>query len=560
MDTTTHMTGEPVEAATNVVGALADAGVDIAFTVPGESFLAVLNALYDEPRIRTVATRHESGASFMADAYTKLTQTPAICMATRAVGAANLSIGIHNAQQDSVPMIAILGQVSNGARHRESFQETDLDQFLRPFTKWAFEPTAPSELGALTHRAVRTAISGRPGPVAISLREDVIREPVRRESYSTIHRPEPEASSDEIAVVEALLRDAHRPLLLVGGEIMTTAATPAAVHLAESASAGVVTLWRRPDAFPNDHPHYLGHAGLGAAPIVREAMTGSDLWIVVGGRLDENTLDGYTLPTAETSVVHVGVDADGLDPRGEGFGVVSTSAAFLRLLAEPFSTDPLEPASAGERRAWITDTHETWQAQTTPEGRAVSPGYADQFEIARTMREHLPPDTIVVTDAGNFSAWSARFLRWNAPFTFVGPGSGAMGYAIPGAVGAQLARPDRPVLAVAGDGGFLMTAMDLQTAAREQLPIVVVVFNNGQYGTIRMHQERKYPGRPIATTLGEVDFVALARGLGCGAELVLEAEEFSAALDRAFTSDAPYVLEVRTDPEQISISSIVELD
>lgn len=545
-----------VESAVNVVSACVAGGVDIAFTVPGESFLAVLDALHDEPRIRTIATRHEGGAAFMADAYAKVLRRPALCMGTRAVGAANLAIGIHNAQQDSVPMLAIVGQVSSTARHRESFQETELSQFLGPITKWAIEPTDPHEIGRLTYRSLTTAVSGRPGPVAVATREDVITIPVPKEHYPPVTPSVPVASDEEVKAVAVLLRDAKRPLLLVGGDLIGAEGAEAAVELAELVSTGVVALWRRPDAFPNDHPQYLGHAGLSSPPSVRATLAESDLWIVVGGRLDENTLDGYTLPSEPTSVVHVGTDSAALDARGGGRAIVSDAVQFMRNLIQEARQNPANGEVQAQRRDWVARTRAVWEEQTTPSPQRVRPGYADQFTIAAIMRERLSPDTVIVVDAGNFSGWNARFYRWTQPFTFVGSGAGAMGYAVPGAIGAQLALPDRPVVGLAGDGGFLMTASELQTAARERLPIVYVVFHNGQYGTIRMHQERTYPGRPIATEIGEVDFVGLARSLGCRSELVDTADDFGPALDRALESDEPYVIVVRTDPEQISVNTV----
>jgi acetolactate synthase I/II/III large subunit len=551
------MIGEPhpgvrVPAARNVVAALVAAGVDHAFTVPGESFLALLNELYDEPAIRTVATRHEGGAAFMAEAYAKVTRRPTVCMATRGVGAANLAIGIHTAHQDSSPVLALVGQVSTDARHREAFQEVDLQLMLGAISLWSLEPADATQLGELTYRAARVATEGRQGPVCLAYREDLLVEGVTATDFPTQRpsRPHPDAAS----VIETLrqIRAATTPVLLVGQDVVASHATPQLVALAEREGVPVVAVWRHPDAFPNDHPLYAGHSGLGSLPCVRSVLAEADLWVVIGDRLDENTTSGFSLPSPGTDVVHAYLDAGRLEPRGEGTGILTGADSFATSLLAASLADPIDMPAA--RAVWTRGVRERWEAQSTPRPQWVRPGYVDQFEVVAAMRRLLPPGTVFVTDAGNFSSWGARYLRWNEPGTFVGPVSGAMGYAVPAAIGAKLARPEAPVVAVAGDGGFLMSATELQTAAREAVPMTVVVFDNGTFGTIRMHQERHYPGRPIATHLGETDLVAFAESLGARGFGVTAIEAFEPALTEALAADGPCVIVVRIDPEQISVA------
>ncbi len=542
-----------VPAARNVVRALVAAGVDAAFTVPGESFLALLDELRDEPAIRTVTTRHEGGAAFMAEAYAKLTRRPTACMATRAVGAANLAIGIHTAHQDSSPMLALLGQVSTDARHREAFQEVSLEVFLGAISKWSIEPHDPAQLAELTYRAGRVATEGRQGPACLAYREDLLVVDVPPVEFTPLVAGRPYCRAEDAARTVELIRAAARPLLLVGQDVVASRACDQLVRFAEREQVPVAAIWRHPDAFPNDHELHVGHTGLGSLPCVRDTLGEADLWVVIGDRLDENTTHGYVYPTAGTDVVHAYLDAGRLEPRGAGHAVVTGADSFADALLAASEQAPGEARDAG-RAEWIRSRRERWVHQSTPRPQQVRDGYVDQFEVVAAMGRLMPPGAVFVSDAGNFSSWGARYLRWNEPGTFVGPVSGAMGYGVPAAIGAQLARPDRAIVAVAGDGGFLMNANELQTAAREHLPITVVLFDNGTYGTIRMHQERHYPGRQMTTDLGSTDFVGLCRSLGADSSLATTIGEFEDAFAAALASDRPYVVVVRTDREQISVA------
>jgi acetolactate synthase-1/2/3 large subunit len=532
-----------------LVEALVAAGVSHAFTVPGESFLGMLGALRDEPRIRVLATRHEGGASFMAEAYGKLTRRPALCMATRTVGGANLAIGVHTALQDSTPMVALLGQVPTKWRHREAFQESDLTTVFGPMVKWAVEVTDPSRLGELAYRAARLAMDGRPGPVLLVVPEDILEEEVEVRPRPEIvpARSVPDPSDVEAAV--RLLRAGRRPAMLVGAGVLAADATALAVALAEREECPVFTSWRRPDAFPNDHRLYLGQTGLSSPPSVAERLRSADAVLVIGCRLDEITTFGYSVPSPTAQWAHVDAEPHGLVGDAAAEVVIRSDAGeFLRAAWKLPAVD----VPSERTRANVAD-RDRWCAETTP-GRGVArAGFADQQAIAGHLRRLLPDDAVVVTDAGNFSGWSARYLRWHRPGTFLGPTSGAMGYAVPAAIGAKLARPDRQVVALAGDGGFLMTAAEIETAVREDVRFVAVVFDNRQYGTIRMHQEARLPGGPVATELGEVDFAGLTTALGGKAFRVDDADDFPQAFAAAINAGTPATITVRVDREQLSV-------
>ncbi len=538
-------------AARSVVAALKAAGVDHAFTVPGESFLGVLNELHDEPAIRTIATRHEGGAAFMAEAYAKVSRRPAACLATRAVGAANLAVGLHTALQDSSPVIALLGQVSTDARHREAFQEIDLETFLGATTKWSVEPDDPATLGDITYAAARRALEGRPGPTAVAFREDLLTAEVPEAAYEPIRAARPHASPDDAAEALRLIREAERPLILAGLDVIATRSAAKLQELAEREHVPVAAIWRRPDAYPNDDHLYVGHPGLGVLPCVTHTLHEADLWVVLGDRLDENTTAGYSLPAEGTDVVHVWLDAGRLEPRGRGRGILAGADSFIEQCLD-FGAGSPSPRHTEDRLAWVTDRRDAWVRQSTPRAREVREGYVDQFAVHEVMRRLIPRGSVIVTDAGNFSSYASRYLPVHAEGTFVAPLSGAMGYAVPACIGARLARPDRLVVGTAGDGGFLMTANELQTAAREGIALTLVVFDNATYGTIRMHQERRYPGRPIATALGESDLAGLARSLGVEAVRVSSLADFEAAFVAALGSERASVIVVPTDPEQVS--------
>ena len=538
-----------------VVDALVAAGVDHAFCVPGESFMGVLDALHDSRRIRVIATRHEGGAAFMAEAYAKITRRPAVCIGTRMVGAANLAIGIHTARQDSTPLIALLGQVTTAFRYRDGFQEAELADVFSRVAKWAVEPPDAARCGELVHRAAREAVSGRPGPVVVALREDLLDETVPAERFAPVVAPRPAPDPDGVARAVALLEKAERPLLLIGGGV-DARASAAVARLADALSLPVMCGLRRADAFPNDHPLYLGQTGLWSTPTIKRRLAECDLLVAIGTRLGEAMTVDFAFPAKDTRLVHVDIDAEQLGGHRVVADVACQSDA--RLFAEALAKAGAGiDASRRERwRAAAVADHQAIDRETTPHERGQARhGYIDQEAVAWQLRRALPRDAVITSDAGNFGGWPHRYLRWYEPGTFVAPTSGAMGYGIPAAIAAKLARPDRLVVATVGDGGFLMTGTELETAVRERAPFVALVFDNSLYGTIRLVQEREHPGRPVATALGNVDVAAFARSLGAVGIAVRDEGEFAAAFDEARRAKAPAVLHLRTDPEQLSVNA-----
>jgi acetolactate synthase-1/2/3 large subunit len=492
------------------VDLLRERGVRYAFGVPGESFLGLLDALSTAPGIDLVSTRHEGGAAFMADAAAKLTGQPAICMGTRSVGSANLAIGIHTAYQDSTPMIAMVGQVETPFRHREALQETELSQFLGAITKWAAEVPDGKELPRMTAEAWRVATSGRPGPVALALRGDILDEPVEPREFPISAAPDPQPSAAAIQATLDLLRQAERPLIIAGGGVLRSGAVERLVALAELVHIPVVTAFRRLDAFPTDRPLSLGSLSFGTPQPVRDRALAADVVLAVGTRLSELTTLGYQLPAPGAALIHIDTSPEVL---GQTFPARIAIVANVKTAIERM-IDRTQSIAWPDRSARNQSDRADFLAAIEASAGGVSDG-VDPAVVVREMARWLPVDAVVTADAGNFFGWVQRFGAFRRPGTFLGPTSGAMGYAVPAAVAASIVHEGRvPVVATAGDGGFLMTANELAVAAQRGLPVICVVFDNAQYGTIRLHQAREYPGRIAGTELWTPDLVKFAEAFG----------------------------------------------
>jgi acetolactate synthase-1/2/3 large subunit len=535
-----------------IVNVLEDAGVRHCFGVPGESFLGVLDALYDSP-VKVISTRHEGGAAFMAAGYAKASGEIGVCFGTRTVGTANMAIGIHNARQDSLPMIALAGQVSRSFIGREAFQETDLVAAMTPLTKWAVQISSADRAAEIMARAVSIATSGRPGPVFVAVPQDVCdelssAEPAPRPRIAAAY-PDPSAIS---AVLDALL-SARRPLIFAGGGLYQSAgALGLLTEFAERAEIPVITSWRHHDEVPNDHPLFLGCASLGTSPTVWERLAETDVMLVLGNRMQEISTDGYAYPASGTRVFQVDVDADSfVNHRSPELALVADAGAALRALIEGLPASV--PLTAERSRANAADRRRFEEATVIPEPVPAEEG-VPYAEVMRTLADTLSPDTIVASDAGNFYGWLARYYRFRQVRTYLGPASGAMGFGLPSAIGAKIARPEVPVVSLSGDGGFLMTASELETAVRYEAGVVAIVMDNSRQGTIRMHQEAQFPGRVIATELGATDLSLVARGLGVEGYLVRESGELGPALRTALTSGVPSLIHVRMDRDQLSVS------
>ena len=542
------------QSATVTVGAalaeaLARAGVKIAFTVPGESLLGLLDGLAAN-KIRIVTTRHEGAASFMAEAVAQLTGRPTLVLAGRAPGAANLAIGLHAAFADSAPVIAIVGQVRREVRGREAFQEMDLVRTFEPMVKWAAEAKEPGEVAALGEKAVATALRGRPGPVLLSVPEDLLDLQVTGEPHPGV-RVEHQADPDPALIrkVLHLLLDARRPLIVAGAGVLRARSTDALVRFAETLQVPVVASWRRGDVFPNDNPLYLGMTGLGSSASVRARMEEADAILALGCRMGEMTTYRYSVPGAETRWAQVDAEPRAVAlPHGPEIVMAADVAAFLRLAQRALANAALDAAGFDARRLQNVTDREAFDAGSVVgeeawDGPGVHPG-----RVVATLARVLPAEAILTTDAGDFGTWAARGYRFRRPGTFLGTTSGAMGYGLPAAIGATLARPGRLGVALAGDGGFAMTMAELETAVRERAHVIAIVFDNGRYGMIWRHQTQRGAPGGLATRLGAVNFAAIAEACGALGLAVNSDEEFEPALRQAMESGRPALLHLALDP------------
>ncbi len=494
---------EPTTVAELVAATLRAAGVRVAFTVAGESFLAILDALA-AVGIRIVATRHEGGAAFAAEAYGQLTGRPAVCLGTRAVGAANLAIGIHTATADSTPMFVILGDVDRGLVGREAFQEVDLVGTVGGLATWAGSIDDPATAAAMLESAVRATVEGRPGPVVLAIPEDVQEQQLPEGTLVPVVRPHPEAPTvTDVRAVLNFLASAERPLILAGAGVLRARCSNDLVRFAELLHVPVIASWRRGDVIPNDHPLFLGMAGFGSPRVVRERIEQADALLVLGSRLNQPTTFDYRVPAMGQRWMHVDVE-----PRTAPVGfaaapelaVRADARAFLRAANARLKEAVLLAAPLAVRDAHNTADRTAWEAATAvDEGTWTGPG-VHPGKIIADLRRLLPDDAILTTDAGAFGGWAARGFRFRRPGTFLGPTSGAMGYGFPAALAAALVHRERRVVAVLGDGGMGMTLAEVETAVREEAHVVAIVFDNERYGMIRAHQDRQ--GSPELTRDG----------------------------------------------------------
>lgn len=527
-----------------LVDSLLAQGCDRIFTVPGESFLAVLDALHDTPAIDLVTCRQEGGVTFMACADGTLTGRPGIAFVTRGPGATNASIGVHVARQDSQPMILFIGDVDRGTRDREAFQEIDFQAMFAPIAKWAARIDDARRIPEYVARAYATAMNGRPGPVVLALPEDMLCDMVEATDRPRVERCDQFPPS--IAPVLEQLRAARNPLAIIGGAGWNSAASAAFAGFARNWGLPVAAAFRRQDAIDNMAPVWAGNLGYGPNPRLVERVRAADLLLVVGPRLGEATTDGYTLVNPDhpgQTLIHVHPDPAELNSAYRAdIAICAGMWEFADALAAAEPPPAPSPAAA--------EAHAEYQRWSTPaprEGVAMDLG-----PCVAAMREALPADTIICNGAGNYSGWWHRYWPYAGPGSQLAPTAGAMGYGVPAAVAAALRRPNRMVVALAGDGCFLMNGQELATAVQHDAQMLVIIVDNGAYGTIRMHQEREYPGRVAATRLANPDFAALARAYGCWAETVERTEDFAPALARAQRERGVRLLHCRTDVEAIT--------
>lgn len=523
-------------------------GCELAFCVPGESYLPLLDGLYAHRQaVHVVTCRHETAAANAADAYGKLTGQPGVCMVTRGPGATQAAVGVHTASQDSTPLILLVGQVASGHRGREAFQELDCQAVFGSMAKGVFELDDAARIPEIVASAYSLALSGRQGPVVISLPEDVLSTDVEVSDAPPAAARQPVADPDQIIRVRELLETSERPLVMVGGGPWDG---PSCARLAEWTGAcglPVAASFRRQDLVDNELECYVGDVGLGVNPALAQRIRECDLLIAIGPRLTEIETQGYTLPVppvAPQALVHVYPDSRELGRVYQPtLGVLAGVQAFAAALAAEVRVD------GGRWASWARaarEDYERWSALPEP-GETL-----DLSAAIGVLRRELPEDTIYCNGAGNYTVWVHRFTRYRRWGTQLAPQSGAMGYGIPAALAAQLLNPGRTVVAFAGDGCFQMCGQELATMVAERLPILVIVANNRMLGTIRMHQERRFPGRVMATDLVNPDFAGLARAYGAFGERVEQAGELGGALHRARESGGPALIELMTDPDALT--------
>ncbi len=529
-----------------LVDQLVAQGVERVYCVPGESYLAALDALADAPIAMTVC-RQEAGAAIMALTDGRLTGRPGVCFVTRGPGATNAAHGVHIAEHDSAPLVLFVGQVERAMRGRGAFQEMDYRALFGSTAKWVTEVEDPARLPEIVQRAFHVAMQGRPGPVVIALPEDVL-----TELALVADAPRAEAApiwpgQTQMAELQKMLWAARSPIVVLGGGGWSARAGAALARFAERFDLPLAASFRRASFVDNDHANFVGEVGLGVNPKLKARIASADLVLLIGGRMAEVPSQAYTLfsvPEPRQALVHVHADAQEIGrvyhPR---LGVIATPSAFCAALEglQPPNAIPWSEATRAARAEFLA-----W-SDVAP----ANPGPVQLGEIMLSLRR-AAPEAIFTNGAGNFALWPGRFLRFRRFNQQLGPVSGSMGFGVPAAVAAKRAHPERMVVAFSGDGDFLMNGQEFATAVQYELPIIVVVVDNGMYGTIRMHQEREYPGRVSATALRNPDFAAYARAFGGHGETVEATGEFLPAFERALASGKPAILHVKVDPEAIT--------
>ncbi|MES2531281.1 MAG: thiamine pyrophosphate-binding protein [Pseudomonadota bacterium] len=546
-----------------IVECLIEQGVEIAFGVPGESFLAVLDGFHAQrDRIRFIVNRQEGGAAFMAEAHGKLTGRPGVCFVTRGPGATNASIGVHTAFQDSTPMVLFVGDVGSDFRDREAFQEVDFAAFFGPSTKGFAKRVEriddADRIPEYVARAFATAMNGRPGPVVLVLPEDMLRSITSARPLPRVEAVEPWSDPGALRTLRQLLMKSQRPFVIAGGGGWTPQAAQALQRFAENWCLPVGNAFRFQDTFDNHHPLYAGDVGIAINPKLAARVKEADLVIAIGPRLGEMTTGGYTLleaPKAKQTLVHIHASAEELNRVYQADLAINAGMSAAARSLEVLSAPPELPWEA-----WTAAAHADYLANIVPQPLPGLPadaprGAVDMAEVVALLQRHLPDDAAITNGAGNFASWVHRFFRYHGLAkghkTQLAPTSGAMGYGVPAGIAANLAT-GRVAFTIAGDGDFLMNGQELATAVQHGGKSIVVLLNNGMFGTIRMHQEREYPRNVSGTALHNPDFCALARAYGYAAERVTATDQFEAALQRALAADTGTLIEIPLDPEVIT--------
>ncbi len=533
-----------------VVEVLEKEGVEKAFCVPGESYLGVIDGLYNHSHIQLISTRHEGGASFMADSYAKASQKVGVCMATRGPGATNLSIGLHTSMQDSTPVVALIGQVEKKFKGKEAFQEVEFASYFQHLCKWAIEIDSAERIPELLHRAFYIARSGRPGPVVVSLPHDMLEEEIEYREGNRLHYSIPEAPDRAVEEIVSKLANSKRPFILAGGGVIAAEAQEELAAFAEKLDVPVVSAFRRFNVLSNEHSNYAGWLGFGSDPSLIEEINHADVILALGTRISQVTSQDYSLINESTILLQVDISEVSIGKAYKvDYGAVSDAKKFLQKALCYEST-----VNLNERKKRVNKIHEAYLHSSAPPMVPQEGNYADMNIIVQEFMEILPEESILTSDAGNFYGWIAKYFRFTDQKRYIGPTSGAMGYGLPGAIGAKVGSPHKTVVSFSGDGGFMMSLQELETAVRENIKVIAIVINNNMYGTIRAHQEKHFPKRVVATQLTNPNFCEVAKQFGCSGELVTDSKSFRDAFKQALLSDKPFVIEIRTDPAILSVN------
>lgn len=537
-----------------VVKALVTHGVERAFCVPGESYLAVLDALYEvRDRLDLIVCRHEAGAANMAEAYGKLTGRPGVCMVTRGPGATHASIGVHTAFQDSTPMVLLIGQVGSDFAEREAFQEVDYRRMFGQMAKWVAQIDRADRVEEMMSHAFHLAVSGRPGPVVLALPEDMLTSHAAPGVARHYQRVAAAPSPTTVQAFRSLLQSGTKPLVMMGGGGWSREACDDMLRFARANRVPLCTSFRCQDLVDNDDPHYAGHVGIGPPKALADLVRQADPLIVVGPRMGEMTTSGYTLvsaPVPKQRLVHVHPGAEELGRVYQADLLINSGMPeFAAALAE------MAPVDASAWSGLVEQAHAADQAERIP---TPTSDRLDMAQVVLELQQRLGKDVIVTNGAGNYSGWAHRYWRYAGFRSQLGPTSGAMGYGVPAAVAAKLQEPNRTVVCFAGDGCFLMSGQELATAKQYGVRILVLVVNNSSYGTIRMHQEREYPRRVWGTAIENPDFAALARSYGGHGEVVEDTDAFMPALERCLEAQTFSLIELKIQTDQITTRTTIE--
>ena len=538
-----------------LIDALKINAVERIFCIPGESYLAALDALFDRSGISLIVCRNEGGAAYMTEAEGKLTGRPGVCFVTRGPGATNASGGLHVAMQDSTPMILLIGQIARKDLDREAFQEIDYRRMFSEVAKWVAQIDDAERIPEYLNRAFSVATSGRPGPVVLALPEDMLIDQTIAGDAKPWQIIKTSPAEDDVAQAVKLLENAERPMIIVGGSGWSKKTRSTLQDFAAANHLPVANSFRCQDFINNEHPNYAGDLGLGVNPALTRRIQASDCLLVIGARLGEMTTGGFTLidiPCPSQRMIHV-------HPGAEELGHIYQPELAINASAETFVSElgkaRLNPTDANTWKQQVAQAHQEYLDWN----RSVSVNGAVQLsDIIHSVRNQTDDDAIICNGAGLNTGWLHRFFRYREYRTQLAPTSGTMGYGLPAAIAAKLRYPERCVLAFTGDGDFMMNGQELATAMQYQANIIVIVINNGIYGTIRMHQEREYPGRVIGTDMVNPDFVALAEAYGAHGERVEKTEEFDAAFERSLAANRPALIEVMLDPDILTPTASVE--